>query len=76
MPQTDEEKVTSMVAIEKNVPMPKSGLRVKPKPPWLLEMEVGDSVRLPGKKRPSVAVKGRKFATRTVAGGFRVWRIL
>jgi hypothetical protein len=62
--------------IEKNVPLP-----TKTMYPFM-EMHVGDSVLIPGKKRQSVAMAihnaqlrtGARFATRQTDDGVRVWR--
>lgn len=78
-----------MYSIEKNVPMPASNnsRRIYP----FASMSVGDSFLVPtsddkdaaAKKRTKVAAAitadakrfGRKFATRQVEGGVRVWRV-
>ena len=66
--------------IDKNVPMPGVGsLGIYP---WD-KMEVGDSFLVKGKNAASVRTvvwfagkqHGRKFSTRTVDDGVRVWRI-
>ena len=70
--------------IEKNIPMPSrcvaNGGRRKSA---LYTLEVGDSVLVTGVKQTKVSSiaynigksTGRKFATRVVEGGVRVWRL-
>lgn len=65
--------------IEKSVPKPAPIRRRKY--PWL-EMEIGDSFLVPGGRTERLANSahgagkryGRKFSTRSVEGGVRVWR--
>ena len=67
--------------IEKGIPMPEP--RVWGITAALRKMDVGDSIFLRGKKQNTVTSlvailtkkTERKFATRTVDGGLRVWRI-
>jgi len=67
-----------MFKVEKGIPVPP----VKNKYPWL-QMEVGDSFFVPGvtckefRTQPSSAGRryGRKYASRSVDGGVRVWRV-
>lgn len=67
--------------IERGIPVPSArGALIKY--PWA-EMEVGDSLFFPAGNHPSVSAisgqwatrHGRKFTTRKVDGGVRVWRI-
>lgn len=73
-----------MFNIEKDIPMPKK-LYGKGKEliyPFL-QMEIGESFLVPQKKAKSVTQTayyftkktGKKFATRKVEGGKRVWRL-
>jgi hypothetical protein len=69
--------------IEKGVPIPPKtttkGRRMNP----IRELEVGDSVLIAGKYQENVASRagritrqtGRRFVTRKVEGGVRVWRV-
>ena len=69
------------IKIEKDVPMPE--FRASGVTAALRRMDVGDSIFLRGKKSSNVTSLAailtkkteRKFATRTVEGGIRVWRI-
>ena len=63
--------------IEKNIPIP-IGRAANHKYP-LAEMEVGDSLFIPGITIPKIAgscsfQRPKKFVCRTVEGGIRVWR--
>lgn len=62
--------------IEKNVPMPIG--QMSSLTGLFRGMAVGDSVVLP--KRPTggtfIRLKPAKYATRTVEGGFRIWRLV
>lgn len=68
-------------SIEKGIPVPPIVAPSEPKPDSLLgtlrRMEVGDSVLL--EKRTSVGsmskLPGKRFTSRTVDGGTRVWRV-
>lgn len=70
---------TDLVKIEKGIPLPSHG---NAKYPWAA-MEIGDSflvTHIPMKSIQRIAsaagpVHQRKFSTRTVDGGIRVWRI-
>jgi len=60
------------IPIDRNIPMP------SPYP--FYRMEVGDSFFVPDHltqdvRRVCYQQAGRKFATRVVAGGLRIWRI-
>lgn len=67
------------IEINKDVPMPTSGLSYGSKYP-LHEMEIGDSFYLADiSKRSSVSamvckIKAKKFVTRKEGIGFRCWR--
>lgn len=67
--------------IEKGVPLPPDGRKqLGGVTAAFRAMEVGDSVLLLGKKHSSVGaivarLKPKKFATRSVDGGLRVWRV-
>lgn len=77
-----------MYNIEKCIPIPPQGRSPGPpsKYPWA-QMEVGDSFFVPGAPPKGVAKQlksaasqqatrhGRRYATRLVEGGVRVWRI-
>ena len=69
------------IKIDRNVPVPRSISRAKYP---FGELEVGESFLIPGKRTVDISgtiglarVKFRpwKFASRTVEGGVRVWRI-
>ena len=68
--------------IEKGVPLPrKTGRDGQNLYPWP-EMEIGDSIFLPGKtiKDSNAGLQygrahGKKFTARSVEGGIRVWRV-
>lgn len=71
-----------MYQIEKSIPIPPAAGRTSQYPYAL--MEVGDSFFVPRTKEKSVGVStsharnkfpGRKFATRRVDNGVRVWRV-
>ena len=71
-----------MFQIEKNVPIPPRR-EYKTKYPWD-EMDVGDSFYVPNTKSGSIACgvyraskrfEGKKFISRSEAGGIRVWRV-
>ena len=69
------------IKIEKDVPMPE--FRASGVTAALRRMDVGDSIFLRGKKSNNITTivgiltkkTERKFMTRTVEGGIRVWRI-
>ena len=69
------------IKIEKDVPMPE--FRASGVTAALRKMDVGDSIFLRGKKSNNITTivgiltkkTERKFMTRTVEGGIRVWRI-
>jgi len=73
-----------MTKIDKNIPIPRprGGGNYKSKYPWRY-MEIGDSFFIETKSQKSAAAYARvvgprigaKFATRSVPGGIRVWRI-
>ncbi len=75
-----------MFEIEKGIPLPKQK-HIGPKPKYpLKEMGVGDSFFVPGdnsrynlSNNVSAAARhnapDKKFKTRTVEGGIRVWRV-
>lgn len=74
------EITTSAMKIEKGVPIPPK-MRV-PRKAIFHQMEVGDSVFMPGKKRNPLAytvhirrTRGWKFTSRKVEGGVRIWRV-
>ena len=70
--------------IEKNVPLPRPRQSGAPKYPWE-SMDVGDSFYVAGATVTLLSASAaswsrrhgreRKFATRTVNGGVRVWRV-
>ena len=68
--------------IEKGVPVAKKAAG-KPRTNPLWALEVGDSVVIPVKAQENVASRagritresGRRFVTRKVEGGVRVWRV-
>src|SRR5690606_14294925 len=68
--------------VEKGIPVPPVKQGPYSRYPWL-QMEVGDSFFVPGveysafKQQPSNAGRryGRKYASRSVDGGVRVWRV-
>lgn len=70
--------MTTVPTIEKNIPLPsggKSGVRRWP----FDEMEIGDSIFSTDERLQSAAhswgqLKRRKFITRKIDGGCRVWR--
>jgi hypothetical protein len=75
--------MSMMYEIEKGIEMPGAnhGWRGRPsKYPWL-KMEIGDSFLITGNKSLRCAASkanakyDRRFATRTVEGGVRVWRV-
>ena len=65
--------------IEKGIPItPRKSAGRKSKYPWG-EMEVGDSFFVPGAKTAPIRPQklheaGMKFTSRSVEGGFRIWR--
>ena len=70
-----------MIQVEKNVPMPTTGMRNKY--PWGA-MEVGDSFRSAGSTVANLRASayafsrrnaGKKFAVRAEEGGARAWRV-
>lgn len=72
--------------IDKNIPIPQSGGRVRPSLYPFAEMEIGDSVFFPDEPRgsrskPSIAsaqlgrYRGWKFSSRAMDGGVRIWRV-
>lgn len=74
--------------VEKGIPAPAvRPTHIGPKYPFR-EMDLGDSFLVPGSAERNRALatawhfsrsklgKGRKFATRKVAEGYRIWRIL
>jgi len=71
-----------MIEIEKGIPIPNDGRGRPSRYPWTT-MDVGDSFFIPGKTAHDFSGiasgagfrTGRKFTTRTVEGGVRVWRI-
>ena len=71
-----------MIAIEKNVPLPKTGSGARAKYPWKT-MAVGDSFFVANVKPPRFSTTkssaarstGFTFTCRTVDGGTRVWRV-
>lgn len=74
------------ISIEKGIPLPmgKCGGRGRPAIYPFPDMQVGDSVFIPGQKvgggaygsaRSISRRLGFKFAARTVEGGIRIWRI-
>lgn len=68
--------------IEKGVPVPPSRGGRRTVYPWR-DMEVGDSALIPGGDQARIGASvrtfglsaGRKFVTRKVEGGVRVWRV-
>lgn len=69
-----------MITIEKNIPFPKVSSTKYP----FLDLEVGDSFFVPDMTTSSISSNiqrfrlkypDRKWSTRTVSGGIRVWRI-
>lgn len=69
--------------VERNIPIPqKTGAGRKSKYPIAL-LKPGESFKVPTDKRQSVRAgisahkkrHGGKFVTRTVNGGFRIWRV-
>ena len=74
-------RMTSNYVIEKNVPLAQTAGAPAKYP--FLEMEIGDSFLVTDRARPQVGAaagnagkfSGRKFTTRTVPGGVRVWRV-
>lgn len=74
------------LVIEKNIPIPArsggAGPEANSLAGKLRAMDVGDSIFLAGKKQTNVVTQsgaigrplGRKFATRVVEGGVRIWR--
>jgi hypothetical protein len=77
--------VSDALKIEKNIPVPgkATGSRTSPLRVAVLTMECGDSVLVMGKKTNEVSARlsylqkfsGRKFTSRKVEGGVRVWRV-
>ena len=73
-----------MIKINKGVKMPPRGYGIgaPPKYPWL-KMKIGDSFLVVGKLQKSMGTQAtmtgkrhnRKFTTRKVDGGVRVWRV-
>ena len=72
-----------MIPIDKGVPIPEAKCDLTPKYPWRT-MEVGDSFLVTdekGKKSVGGGTNtmgkklGRKFTTRVVEEGIRVWRV-
>jgi len=70
------------IVIEKGVPLPATGTGRPSIYPWR-KMDIGDSFFIPGTTTKKFAGQagraairtGRRFSTRTVDGGVRVWRI-
>lgn len=62
-----------MIKIDKNIPIPPK--RGRPKKYPFDEMEVGDSCLVKTKGVLSRRIDGKRFTTRTVKGGVRVWRV-
>lgn len=77
----DHDPAANEYLIERGVPLP-PGASTGPTYPWD-KMAVGDSFFVPGKKQENMSSvassaakrRGWKFATRTVPGGVRVWRV-
>ena len=69
--------------IEKNVPIPVAGLKKTGISAKLRQLEVGESIFVPGRKPADVsgfitwARVGnlKEFKSRTIEGGVRIWRI-
>lgn len=75
-----------MLTIEKGIPIPeKKGGRGRKPTEWteaFLLLEIGDSILIEGRKTKATypllttaRKSGRKFTTRCMDGGCRVWRI-
>jgi hypothetical protein len=81
MQSTEKYKEETMgLQIEKGIPIPQSGSRTHARKYPFDEMEIGDSVLVEDDRVYSaVSVyskrNGKKYATRKVEGGIRVWRI-
>ena len=61
------------IKIEKHIPMPSRGIGGTDA---MRAMEVGDSILLEKLCRSNLyRLKGYRFSTRKVAGGYRVWRV-
>lgn len=71
--------------IEKGIPAPESALKGRTKYPWP-KMDIGDSVFFEGEpggtqcnaSKASIMYgkrTGKKFASRSIDGGVRIWRI-
>jgi len=72
--------------IEKNIPIPIGGLKVSTEYP-LSEMEEGDSFFVPSEPERSKKIQqsimtyvhrnmfAKKFTTRRIPGGIRIWRV-
>jgi len=67
---------TTQFLIERGVPIPecKRGRGPQRVYPYHL-MQIGDSFFVPNKKTIGVSIPGKKFTSRAVDGGVRVWRI-
>lgn len=68
-----------MIKIEKNIPFPKA--KIGAGYPWH-EMEIGDSFLIAGKQHSSNQritsnhnKNGKRFISRLVPGGTRIWRV-
>lgn len=75
----------AMPAIERDVPVPKLGNKVK-SGTWtgfFGKMNIGDSAFFPGRKATDIGARaigasknnGHKFTVRSIDGGTRIWRI-
>lgn len=76
------------ISIDKNIPVPTASIGGRHSSLPSAQLEVGDSYLLPattkeefaiarrrlGSSTASLIKKGRKFTTRSVEGGIRIWR--
>lgn len=78
--QTKEMKEMSELVIDKNIPIPQPKIG-RPQVLVFHDLEVGDSVFFEGLTATKVyaqfaRLKPKKFCTRKVEGGVRVWRVV